>query len=240
MATEQLDIHALAAYLHLTPQQVQRMADRGRIPGRKVGGQWRFNEAEIHSWLEERIGASDDPEHLDKMQAVVDRWSHAQDSPPHVARLLHPDAVEVPLQARTKGAVIRRMCELAERTGLLWDAQRMAEAVAAREELMPTALEGGVALLHPRRPQPSILGGPFLALGVSPQPIPFGNIDGHLTDIFFLICSTDDRVHLRVLTRLSRLISATPLLSQLRAATEAKEIVRAVEENEQLLDQGQT
>ena len=34
---EDLDIAQLAAYLHLTPDQVNKMAVRGRIPGRKVG-----------------------------------------------------------------------------------------------------------------------------------------------------------------------------------------------------------
>ncbi|RMF42326.1 MAG: helix-turn-helix domain-containing protein [Planctomycetota bacterium] len=237
MAADQLDINALAAYLHVTPQQVQRMADRGRIPGRKVGGEWRFNEAEIHTWLEERIGASEDMEQLDRMQAVVDRWSQSDAAPPSVAELLAPEAIEVPLNARTHGSVIRRMCSLAERTGLLWDAPRMAAAVQAREELMPTALDNGVALLHPRRPQPSILGAPLLALGVTPQPIPFGNLHGNLTDIFFLICSTDDRVHLQVLTRLSRMLSGTPLLDELRQSPDAKSAWQAVQRSETLLDQ---
>ena len=50
---EDLDVARLANYLHLSPDQVTKMAVRGRIPGRKVGGQWRFSEAEIHHWLEE-------------------------------------------------------------------------------------------------------------------------------------------------------------------------------------------
>ncbi len=237
MSTNSLDINELAAYLHLTPQQVQRMADRGRIPGRKVGGQWRFNEAEIHAWLEERIGASEDMDQLDRMQAVVDRWSGSSEQPPGISQLLLPDAVEVPLNARTHGSVIRRMCSLAERTGLLWDVQRMAQAVAAREELASTALDSGVALLHPRRPQPSILGGPLLALGVTAQPIPFGNLHGNLTDVFFLICSTDDRVHLQVLTKLSRMLSGTDLLDQLRQSPDAKSAWQAVQRNEVQMDQ---
>ena len=42
MARQDFDIDELAKYLHLTPPQVSRMADRGKLPGRKVGGQWRF------------------------------------------------------------------------------------------------------------------------------------------------------------------------------------------------------
>lgn len=222
MTAKDLDVDQLAAYLHLTPTQVRRLADRDQLPGRRIGGEWRFSEAEVHNWLEQRIGASN-LEELSQVQKVVNRWSDANSSSVELGRLLHQEAIEIPLAARTRGSVIRNICRLAERTGLLWDAARMIEAVLAREELHPTALDNGVALLHPRRPQASIVTEPLLALGVTSQPLPFGNESGHLTDVFFLICSTDDRVHLQVLAKLSRLLSGTDFLSQLRSCSSAKD-----------------
>ncbi len=216
MSSQDLDENNLAAYLHLTPAQVRKLADRGQLPGRKIGGQWRFSEAEVHNWLEQRIGASNVDE-LDRVQQDVDRWSDRTSDKGELTQLLKPDAIEIPLSARTRGSVVRRMCFLAERTGLLWDAARMAEAVQAREQLHSTALDNGVALLHPRRPMPNILAEPLLALGVSSNPLPFGNDHGLLTDVFFLICSTDDRVHLQVLAKVSRLLMATDFLTQLRS-----------------------
>ncbi len=44
---------------------------------------------------------------------------------------------------------------------------------------------------------------------------------GALTDLYFLICSTDDGGHLRVLARLSRLIGDAELLEALRQAPDA-------------------
>jgi mannitol/fructose-specific phosphotransferase system IIA component (Ntr-type) len=44
-----------------------------------------------------------------------------------------------------------------------------------------------------------------------------------LTDIFFLICSTSDHEHLRILARLSRVISDTDWLAQLRETADAVE-----------------
>ena len=38
MADDDFDIQRLAAYLHVDPAQVARLADRGRLPGRKVAG----------------------------------------------------------------------------------------------------------------------------------------------------------------------------------------------------------
>ena len=54
------DVETLAEYLHISPAQVVKMAERSTLPARKIGGQWKFSRAEIHHWLEERIGAGDD------------------------------------------------------------------------------------------------------------------------------------------------------------------------------------
>ena len=218
MAHEDFDIDSLAAYLHLTPPQVAKMADRGNLPGRKVGKQWRFSQAEIHHWLEERIGASDKSE-LIQVEGVLDRAakkvSHDAVS---IASLLPVSAIDIPLAAKTRNSVVNAMVELASRTGLLWDPEKMAEAVRARETLHPTALDNGVALLHPRRPMPTVLAEPLIALGRTHKGIPFGGPRGRLTDIFFLICSIDDRGHLRTLARLSRLVGDADFLSALREA----------------------
>ena len=113
------------------------------------------------------------------------------------------------------------MTQLAATTGLLWDPDKMAQALRDREEMHPTALDNGVALLHPRRPLPTILAEPLLALGITRQGIPFGAGCGVLTDVFFLICSENDRNHLRTLARLSRIITAPQFLRVIRQAQDA-------------------
>ena len=62
MSHEDYDEQSLATFLHLTPDQVRKMANRGKLPGRRVGNQWRFSQAEIHEWFEQRIGVSDQQE----------------------------------------------------------------------------------------------------------------------------------------------------------------------------------
>jgi len=216
MSTGDFDIDSLAAYLHLTPDKVRRMADRDRLPGRKIGGTWRFSEAEIHHWLEDSIGASDDTE-LARVEGVLKRSVPGAEEI-SISAALPMEAMAVPLNARTRTSVIRKMVQLAAATGWLWDPDKMAEAVSARETLHSTALDNGVALLHPRRPQPNILAQPFLAFGRTQRGIAFGDTRGRLTDMYFLILSTDDRGHLRTLARLSRLIGDLTLLEVIRTA----------------------
>jgi len=218
MVEEDFDEMSLAAFLHLTPEQVRKMADRSRLPGRRVSGKWRFSRAEIHEWFEQKIGLSDEQE-LTQVEKVLERNRAQQlgDSF-HIPDLLSIDNVYVPFLARTKKSVIQKICDFTAETGRLWDPVKMADGLHSREEIHPTALENGVALLHPRRPLPSIMGEPFLALGVTSTGIPFGGPRGCMTDIFFLIGSTTESVHLRVLARLSRLIQQPEFLESLRSA----------------------
>ncbi|HEX4146359.1 MAG TPA: PTS sugar transporter subunit IIA [Pirellulales bacterium] len=222
MADDDFDIQRLAAYLHLDPAQVARLADRGQLPGRKVGGQWRFSPASIHHWLEERMGLSTDDE-LKQMETALRRPpGGVVEAPVSLGAMLPVEAIDMSLAARTRQSVIASMCELAAQTGWLWDPAKMSEAVRAREDLCPTALDNGAALLHPRRPLPAILDRPFLALGRTAAGIPFGGAKGTLTDVFFLILSVDDRGHLRVLARLSRLLADATFLHELRGATDRR------------------
>ncbi len=218
MSTDQLDLNGLARYLHLAPEKVQRLVNRGKIPGRKVGGRWVFSLPEIHQWLEERIGLTEDEEELHRLEEA---FASQRAEERTIADLLPLEAVAVPLQARSQNSVIAQMVELAARTGWLWDPDRMAEAVRRREQLHTTALDSGVALLHPRRPLPQILERPFLAFGRTVQGVPFGGSRGILTDLFFLILSTEDRGHLHTLARLSRMLNDAEFLRQLRQAPDA-------------------
>ena len=218
MPVDDFDVERLAAYLHLDPAEAARLADRGRLPGRKVAGQWRFSPREIHDWLEERIGLSTDEE-LQHMEGALRRPpGRATEAEVAVAPLLPLDAIAIPLAARTRGSVITSMCELAARTGWLWDPAKMAAAVRPREDMLPTALESGVATVASAPPATQYSGAGVLGPG------PHGSAEyrsaalhGVQTD-FFLVCSVEDRGHLRLLARLSRLISLPQFLDELRTA----------------------
>lgn len=234
MTRDDFDLDSLAKYLHLLPAQVQRMAERGTVPGRRHGGEWRFSLAEIHHWLEDRIGAADDAD-LQTVEGVLNRAAHEQPLPVRIVEMLPLSGIALPLESRTRGSVISDMCELAASTGFLWDPEKMAEAVRVRENLHPTALENGIALLHPRRPLPQILAQPLIAFGRTQSGMPFGAEGGQLTDLFFLICSVDDASHLRTLARLSRLIGSPGFLEALRFSDSPSDLLAEVGRLEVLL-----
>lgn len=226
MADDDFDVASLAAYLHMMPAQVSRLVDRGKLPARRVGGAWRFSRPEISQWLEQRIGLSDDDE-LAEMESNLQRADRGVGEI-EIGELLQLEAIAVPLAARTRGSVITAMCDLAAATGWLWDVDKMAQAIAAREAMASTALDNGVALLHPRRPQAPILAQATLALGLTGGGVPFGGAGSGMTDVFFLIAATSDHEHLRILARLSRIVNDAEWLTRLRSTTTRDEVRRLV------------
>jgi PTS system nitrogen regulatory IIA component len=70
-------------------------------------------------------------------------------------------------------------------------------------------------------------------MGRTYQGIPFGGGGGRLTDIFFLILSTDDRGHLQTLARLSRCLGDVQFIEALRMAEDAEAARGAIEAYEQ-------
>lgn len=225
---DSFDLPALARFLHLTPDQVQKMAERGKIPGRRLGGQWRFDRAEVFHWFEDRIGLSTDEE-LQTVQQLLDRSQPAtQADSLGMRELIREPLVWLNCPARNKNALIADFCQRIADTGRLWKPLEMAAAIRSREDLHPTALDNGVALLHPRRPQPTFFDEPFVALAITPSGIPGGGPRGILTDVFFLLASSDDAFHLHLLARVSRLVNQRELLDQLRAAATSQEACQAI------------
>ena len=233
MGNDTMDVEQLAVYLQRDVREVGKLASRGHLPGYKVGGEWRFARAEINQWLESQLHG------LSEQQLVhVERSArlHAPSvAEPLVSNLLTEASMAVPLVASTKSSVFRELVNLAEQTWQVYDPEAVLDAIKTREELGSTALPQGVAIPHPRRPLPAALGESVLAFGRTASPMPFGAAQGGLTDLFFLVCCTDDRTHLRVLARLTRMLMRPGLLEQLRAAQTTGETWALLHDAEQAL-----
>ena len=62
MSHESISIEELATRIGRDRRDVEKLANRGRIPGRKVGGMWQFHPTEIRHWLEHEMRGYSDSE----------------------------------------------------------------------------------------------------------------------------------------------------------------------------------
>src|SRR5260370_40918339 len=149
----------LAAYLRRDVREVAKMVSRGHVPGRKVGGEWRFAKAEINQWIETQLPYYSDLQ-LTTLEKTGDR---SLDQGPLIATLLSEATSAVPLAASTKASVLKELVQLAEQTWQVYDPEAVLGAGRGREELASTAPPRGVAIPHPRRPLPAAPGAPGMA-----------------------------------------------------------------------------
>jgi PTS system nitrogen regulatory IIA component len=217
---ETMDVDQLAGYLSRDARELDKLASRGVLPGRKVNGQWRFAKAEIHHWLSTRLHEMSHAE----LTGIEDAQEDREVPEPLLANLLRPECVAVPLAAGTRPSLLRELIRLAGESYLVYDDDALLTALQQREEMASTALPGGVAIPHPHRPAgPGVLGDCLVAYGRTPRGIGYGGPRGQMTDLFFLVACTSDRTHLRVLARLGRLFQIEGFLDRLRAADDASE-----------------
>lgn len=229
MGNEMMDLEEAARYLQRDAREVGKMADRGHLPGQKVGGKWRFSRAEINHWIETHL-----PDYSEQqLRELESRGAAEEGGGPVVSAYLTATTTAVPLPASTRASVLKELVRLAEQTWQVYDPEAVLEAVRQREDMGSTALESGVAIPHPRRPMPNALGESLVAYGRTGSGIPFAAAGGGLTDIFFLVLCRDDRTHLRVLARLARLLLRSGFVEELRSAdgvTDTLQIIQAAEE----------
>jgi PTS system nitrogen regulatory IIA component len=230
MNAEVMDLQQLASYLRRDSREVQKLADRGQLPGRKIAGQWKFSRAEILTWVSTQLPGYSEEQLFNLEDNPV---GEAPDR--LVGTVLTEASIAVPLQARTRGSVLQQLVAAAERTWQVYDADALLEALKLREEMASTAMDNGVAIPHPRRPLPNALGETVVVFGRTLSGIPYGGPHGALSDLFFLVCCRDDRTHLRVLARIARLCMQPGLLEQLRSADTVEESYRVLEAAEREL-----
>jgi PTS system nitrogen regulatory IIA component len=232
MENEVMDLDQLAAYLHRDVRDVSKLANRGHLPGKKIGGNWRFASSEINYWIETQMHAFSEAE-----LAALEQPGHTyRADEPLICSLLTENTIAVPLHASTKPAVLKALVNLAERSWQIYDSEALHDAVKRREELGSTALESGVAIPHPHRPlSTKAQGDAMIAFGRTASGIPFGAPDGGLTDLFFLVSCRDAATHLRVLARLSRMMLRPGFLDELRGAETVSDLLQLLERTEREL-----
>lgn len=219
MPYRNLSLEELARHIGIDARTVRKWAEKGQMPGQIVGGEWRFNRAQMVEWLQQHMHSFNE-QHIREVELAM----RSPGQPPLLESYLATEACDLALPARSRPSVLRELVLLAERTGQVYDAPTIISALEAREGLGSTALPRGIAFPHPRRPLMFATAEPLVCLARVPAGVPFGAPDGGLTDIFVLVLANDGRLHLGLLARLAQMFN-TDLPDRLREMTDSAEAV---------------
>ncbi|MCK9243756.1 MAG: PTS sugar transporter subunit IIA [Candidatus Marinimicrobia bacterium] len=142
-------------------------------------------------------------------------------------KILTPRLIVYPLSAKTKEEVIGTLIERLNDEGLVLDPQAARQAVIEREELMTTGIGKGVALPHGKYHATMEV---LVAAGVSPEGIDFDSIDSQPVHIFVLLLTPErfPSKHLKLLSKLSRMLNNAACREEILAAGSSEEIAHVL------------
>lgn len=148
-----------------------------------------------------------------------------------LTELLTPERVKVPLAARSKDAVLEELVGVLAHAGAVADPAAVLRAVHRREDELTTAIGGGVAIPHGKVEG---VGELVMAAGIAPEPIDFAALDAQPVRLFFLLVGPESAagLHVKALSRISRLVRRDDLRERLAAAASADEFMAVVSEAE--------
>lgn len=151
-----------------------------------------------------------------------------------ISSFLTLESVSVGMAGGDAAGVINRMVGLLESDPRVRNLERLREAVLARERLMSTGVGTGLAIPHART---DAVTDSVAALAVTEEPALFGTPDGVPVRLVFLLAgpTSDMSRHIRVLSRVSRLMQREDFRSKLLDAGTPLEVLEAFEGAESAL-----
>jgi excisionase family DNA binding protein len=222
-------VKQLATYLNVNERTVLKLVQAGALPGVKVGNQWRFRKAMIDTWLDDQmLGIS--PRHVEVAR------SDASSRMLTLTTCFEASHILPELSGATKTSAVVELAVHAQKLGLVRDETWFVGALIQRENVMPSAIGNGIALLHTLRRDPEQVVKPFMVLGRSREGIDFDSLDGKPTHLFFVLGLKYDELHLLWLAKLVQMLAQSDVLPSILGASDADAIYGLLLEAERRLE----
>jgi nitrogen PTS system EIIA component len=208
-----LKIKDVADLLNVSETTIRRWISEGKIPTYRINQHYLFSRSEIENWvilhkLDKTHGISPFTQHkeTESLPLPATRLPTSGGSKQFsLFRAIHKGDVLHRLKGETKEDIIRTTMKKVAQT-LNVDAGVMTDLLLDRENLMPTALNNGIAVPHPRdfllNAHQDIVVVVFLD-----KPLEYGALDGQPVHTLFFLFACEDKRHLHLLAKIAHLSS---------------------------------
>jgi fructose-specific phosphotransferase system IIA component len=141
-----------------------------------------------------------------------------------ITDILAPSCVLLGTQAADKPQVLEFLVNALAATGKVSDRDELLRVITEREKLMSTGIGHGVALPHGKT---STVTNSIAALATLATPIDFDALDDEPVSIVLMLVGTEGNVgvHLRLLSRISRMVGSEQFRNSLRSANNVENVL---------------
>jgi PTS system nitrogen regulatory IIA component len=186
---EIMTIEEVAAYIRVSERTVYDWAQKGELPGGKLGTTWRFKRDDIEKWVNDRLS-----------QSTATRPATAAVTS---SLVLTPERV-VLMEHATKGEVLTRLVDLLAETPFVRNRDALLKGIFERETLMSTGIGFGIGVPHVRIDSVTDL---VMSVAVCKQPIEdYASLDGEPVQIVCMLAARSDQ-HTKYIRALSAISS---------------------------------
>jgi PTS system nitrogen regulatory IIA component len=190
----QLTVRDVAGLLNISEKTVYRWIEERKLPSSRLGGQYRFNRAELLEWATgNKVNVS----------PRIFQEDEAGGAPlPELCDALQAGGVFYRLSGSDRESALRsvveylRLPEEVDRVFLL-------EMLLAREVLESTGIGDGIAIPHARSPIVLHVPKSLVTLCFLERPVDFGALDGRPVHALFTLISLTVKSHLHLLSRIA-------------------------------------
>ncbi|MFN6136454.1 MAG: PTS sugar transporter subunit IIA [Bacteroidota bacterium] len=149
-----------------------------------------------------------------------------------ISSILDPSCIRLNLEVKDKADCLRKMVDLVAATGKVKDVERFHAVIVDRERLMSTGIGNGVALPHGKT---DVVDESIAAVATLASPIDYDSLDDKPVSIIILLVGPEGSVglHLRLLSRISRMVGSEQFRSSLLTAKSAADVMALLSGNEE-------
>ena len=219
---EIMTLSEVANYLKIATKTVSRMIQREEIPCFKISGQWRFKKSTIDDWLDNKMNNNN--------SKISNIYAQNDISFLPIYKLINEDFIILDVDGVNTKEILQQLVKPLKTNNILENTNSLVENLFYRENMASTAITRGVAFPHCRKPEENKKSFPPIILGVSKDGVVFDQ--NKKTHLFFLILVNDEIVHLRILSKLSKLIIRDNIVEKLINVKNQKEIINILMESE--------
>ncbi|MFN3134398.1 MAG: PTS sugar transporter subunit IIA [Candidatus Kryptonium sp.] len=141
-----------------------------------------------------------------------------------ISDILTEDFVIVGLDVSSKEDAINALIDLVAKSDRVININKVREAVFEREKIMTTGVGKGFAVPHGKTDAVTDI---VAAFAITKKPIDYDSLDGEPVRLIFLLVGRDNMVgpHIKLLSRISKLMNDNNFRDKLLNAKEPKEVV---------------
>lgn len=213
-----LTLKEVSEYLKLSDKTLLKMVKTGEIPCAKIANQWRFSKVMLNDWITAKMKVIPQNDFSRLVEKSIDYIP--------ISRLIDLDFIIPDLKGITASEVITELSEKAFENELIADKDEFIKKLLERERLTSTSIGQGVALPHLRKPCNNIITEPKIIIGKSKKGIDFSSLDGKKTEIFLLLLSDSELVHLKIISKLSQILTIDDNMEKLRELETPEEFLK--------------